>query len=113
MIKHYIKQAIRLLRENKLLSIISILGTALAICMRGQRETLRPDAEGLDFHRARAARLFLAVHLPLLEQRSSRLRKAGNQVLAYTADLPDGAVGESFGHGTILFYLIPYVLRWL
>ena len=33
MIKHYIKQAIRLLRENKLLSIISILGTALAICM--------------------------------------------------------------------------------
>jgi len=33
MIKQYIKQAIRLLRENKLLSVISIFGTALAICM--------------------------------------------------------------------------------
>ena len=31
--KHYFKQAIQLLRENKLLSVISILGTALAICM--------------------------------------------------------------------------------
>ncbi|WP_455642969.1 hypothetical protein [Parabacteroides sp.] len=33
MIKQYFKQAIRLLTENKLLSVISILGTALAICM--------------------------------------------------------------------------------
>lgn len=33
MMKHYFKQAIQLLRENKLLSVISILGTALAICM--------------------------------------------------------------------------------
>lgn len=33
MIKQYLKQAFRLLSENKLLSIISILGTALAICM--------------------------------------------------------------------------------
>ena len=33
MIKHYFKQALRLLKENKLLSVISILGTALAICM--------------------------------------------------------------------------------
>ena len=33
MIKQYFKQAIRRLTENKLLSMISILGTALAICM--------------------------------------------------------------------------------
>lgn len=33
MIKHYFKQTLLLLRENKLLSAISILGTALAICM--------------------------------------------------------------------------------
>ena len=33
MMKHYFKQAIQLLKENKLLSVISILGTALAICM--------------------------------------------------------------------------------
>lgn len=33
MIKHYFKQTLLLLRENKLLSVISILGTALAICM--------------------------------------------------------------------------------
>ena len=33
MIKQYLKQAIRLISENKLLSVISILGTALAICM--------------------------------------------------------------------------------
>lgn len=33
MIKQYLKQAFRLLSENKLLSLISILGTALAICM--------------------------------------------------------------------------------
>lgn len=33
MIKQYLKQALRMLGENKLLSIISILGTALAICM--------------------------------------------------------------------------------
>ncbi len=33
MIKQYFKQALRLLTENKLLSVISILGTALAICM--------------------------------------------------------------------------------
>lgn len=33
MIKQYIKQAFRLLSENKLLSAISIIGTALAICM--------------------------------------------------------------------------------
>jgi len=33
MIKIYFKQAWEMLRENKLLSIISILGTALAICM--------------------------------------------------------------------------------
>ncbi|MDH6357818.1 ABC transporter permease [Parabacteroides sp. PF5-9] len=33
MIHQYIKQAWYMLRENKLLSIISILGTALAICM--------------------------------------------------------------------------------
>ena len=33
MIKQYFKQAIRLLMENKLLSVISIFGTALAICM--------------------------------------------------------------------------------
>ena len=33
MIKQYIKQALRMIGENKLLSVISILGTALAICM--------------------------------------------------------------------------------
>lgn len=33
MIKQYFKQAFRLLKENKLLSVVSILGTALAICM--------------------------------------------------------------------------------
>ena len=33
MFKHYFKQAVRLLLENKLLGVISILGTALAICM--------------------------------------------------------------------------------
>lgn len=33
MYKQYIKQALAMLRENKLLSLISILGTALAICM--------------------------------------------------------------------------------
>lgn len=33
MIKQYLKQAFRLLGENKLLSVISIIGTALAICM--------------------------------------------------------------------------------
>lgn len=33
MVKQYLKQALRMLAENKLLSIISILGTALAICM--------------------------------------------------------------------------------
>lgn len=33
MIKRYLKQAFRLFRENKLFSLISILGTALAICM--------------------------------------------------------------------------------
>lgn len=33
MIKQYIKQAIRMLRENPLISIISILGTALSIAM--------------------------------------------------------------------------------
>lgn len=33
MIKQYIKQALRMIEENKLLSVISILGTALAICM--------------------------------------------------------------------------------
>lgn len=33
MYKQYLKQALRMLKENKLLSIISIAGTALAICM--------------------------------------------------------------------------------
>ena len=33
MMEHYFKQAFRLLKENKLLSVISIIGTALAICM--------------------------------------------------------------------------------
>ena len=33
MIKQYIKQALRTIGKNKLLSVISILGTALAICM--------------------------------------------------------------------------------
>lgn len=33
MYKQYIKQALHLLRENRLLSIISIIGTALAICI--------------------------------------------------------------------------------
>lgn len=33
MIRQYIKQAIRMIGDNKLLSVISILGTALAICM--------------------------------------------------------------------------------
>ena len=33
MYKLYFKQALAMLKENKLLSLISILGTALAICM--------------------------------------------------------------------------------
>ena len=33
MYKLYLKQALAMLKENKLLSLISILGTALAICM--------------------------------------------------------------------------------
>lgn len=33
MYKQYLKQALAMLKENKLLSLISILGTALAICM--------------------------------------------------------------------------------
>ena len=33
MIKLYIKQAFYQLRENRLISLVSIIGTALAICM--------------------------------------------------------------------------------
>lgn len=33
MLKQYFKQAFSMLRDNKLLSLISILGTAMAICM--------------------------------------------------------------------------------
>ena len=33
MIKQYIKQALSMLRENPLISVISILGTALSIAM--------------------------------------------------------------------------------
>ena len=36
MIKQYIKQALRMIGENKLLSVISILGTALAIQAGGK-----------------------------------------------------------------------------
>lgn len=33
MYKIYLKQALAMLKENKLLALISILGTALAICL--------------------------------------------------------------------------------